>query len=118
MHGSMEVSQDQVVVCVVTCVPDRYILEQTTVCAQDMVSLGAHLPAAPVHGPCVVVLQPQLVLWEKVCAYVLQQLLLHGRRNTLIPILALWRVQVGVEISDQHQCGPLGPLADGRNGII
>ena len=45
-RGSTEATQDQVVVCVVTCVPDRHVLEQTTVYAQDVVGPGAHLLAA------------------------------------------------------------------------
>ena len=63
-HGSAESSQYQVVFRVVPCAPDRYILEQTTVCDQDVVVPGAHIPAAPVHGPCATILQLQLVMWE------------------------------------------------------
>ena len=100
-RGSIEEPQEQVVVCVVTCILERYVLEQTTVCAQDVVGPGAHLPAAPVNGPCAVVIKPRLVPWEKVAAHVLQALLHQGRCNTLVPIPDLWCGQVGVEIPDQ-----------------
>ena len=101
-NGYMEAPQDQAVVCVVPCVLDHYVLEQTTVCAHNVVGKGAHLPAAPVHGPCVAVLQPRLVLWEEVADHVLQYFLRHGRHNPLVLLPALWRGQVGIEIDD-HQ---------------
>ena len=74
-RGSTEAPQEQVVVCVVTCILEHYVLEQTTVYAQDVVGPGAQLPAAPVHGPCAVVIKPRLVPWEEVAAHVLQALL-------------------------------------------
>ena len=73
----MEAPEDQVVVCVVPCIPDRYIPEQTTVSAQYVVGLGAHLPAAPVHVPYAAVLKPRRVSWKEVAAHVLQYLLPH-----------------------------------------
>ena len=117
-RGSAEAPQYQVVVRVMPCVPACHVLEQTTVCAQDVVGPGAHLPAAPVHGPRSAVLQPRLVLWEEVSAHVLQYLLRHGRCNPLIPLPVLWRVQVSVEIADHQQRGPPGPLADGREDVL
>ena len=60
-RGSVEAPQDQVVVRVIPGIPERYILEQTNVCDEDVVSLGAHLPSAPVHSPCAAVLQPIIV---------------------------------------------------------
>ena len=60
----MESPQYQVVICVVPCVQDRSVLEQTTVCDQDVVGPVAHPPAATVHVPCAAVLQPWLVQWE------------------------------------------------------
>ena len=70
-HSYMEAPQDQVVFCIVSCLPDRYILEHMTVCAHDVVGPGAHLPDDPVHGPCAAVLQPWIVPWEEVAAHVL-----------------------------------------------
>ena len=93
-------------------------MEQTTVCAHDVVGPGAHLPAAPVHGLCMAVLQPRLVPWEEVSDRVIQALLLQDCCNPLILLPALWYSQLGVEISDHHNCGPLGPLADGRNNVL
>ena len=55
-RSSAEAPQDQVVVCVVPYVPDRYVLEHTAVCAQDLVGPGAHLLAALVHGPFAAIL--------------------------------------------------------------
>ena len=59
MRGSIEAPQDQVVLHVMPGVPDRYILEQTTVCAQYVVGPGAQLPAALVHGPSEAFIQLQ-----------------------------------------------------------
>ena len=98
-RGYAEAPQDQVVVRVVPCAPYFYFLEHTTVSAQDVVGLGAHLPAAPVHGPCAVVLQLRLVSWEEVAAYVFHSTLRHGLHNPLVPLLSLWCGQVGVEIT-------------------
>ena len=67
---------------------------------QDVVGPGAHLLAAPVHGPCADVLQPQLVTWEEVSAHFLQSLLFHVSRNPLVLIPALYCGQVSVEIVD------------------
>ena len=88
--GSAEEPQDQVVLCVVLHVLECYILEQTTVYAQDEVGPGAHLPPAPEHGPYAAILQPRLVPWEEVVAHVLQALLLQGCCNPLIPLPHIW----------------------------
>ena len=116
--GSVEAPQDQVVVCFVSHGPYRYVLEQMNVCAQDVVGLVAHLPVAPVHGPCAAILQPRLVPWEEVAAYVLRALLRQGCCNPLVPLLALWCVQVDVEISNHQQSGPPGPIADGCEDVL
>ena len=89
-RGTAEAPQDQAVVRVFPCIPDRYILEQTTVYAQYVVGLGVHLPSAPVHGPCLAILQTQLVLWEEVAARVLQALLRQVRFNPLVLPPSLW----------------------------
>ena len=68
----------QVVFCVMPSVPERYVLEQTTVCAQDLASPDKYLLVALVHGPRAPVLQPWLVPWEEVSAHVLQPILRHG----------------------------------------
>ena len=47
-----EAPQDQVVVGVVTGVPDVYILEHTTVCTKDVVHTGPHLLATMEHSTC------------------------------------------------------------------
>ena len=75
-YSSAKAPQDQVVIHVVPCVPDRYVLEQTTVYAHDVFGPGAHLPTASVHVSCAAVLQSRLVLLEEVSAHVLQALLL------------------------------------------
>ena len=106
----METRQDQVVIYVVLHVLYQYVLEQTTVCVQDVVGPVAHIPAALAHGPCVAILQLRLLPWEEVTAHVLQVLLLQGRCNPLIPLLAIWCGQVGVEITKHQQCAPRGPL--------
>ena len=64
--GSAEETQNQVMVCVVQCIPDRYVLEQTAVCAQDVVSTGEKLPSPEKHAPCPDVPQPRLAPWEEV----------------------------------------------------
>ena len=104
-RGSAEAPQDQVVVRVVTCILDRHVMEQMTVCSQDIAGPVAHLPDALVHLPCLDALQPRLVMWEEVSLHALQSLLHHGRHNPLVLLPDLWRGQVGVEISD-HQKRP------------
>ena len=103
--GSTEAPQDQVWVRVVPCVQYRYVLKQMIVCAQDVVGPGAHLPAAPVHGPCAAILQPRLVPWEEVAACALQALLHQVRCNPLTPLLSLWCNQIGVEIANHQKRG-------------
>ena len=83
-RGSAEATHDQLVFHVVLCVPDLHILEQTAECAQDVVSLGAYLLSALVHGPCPDVLQPRLVLWEEVYAHVLQTQFCHRLRHIFV----------------------------------
>ena len=100
-HVSAEEFQGQLVVCVMPCVLDLYVLEQTNVCDQDIIGPGAHIPAAPMHDPCTAVLQPRLLLREEVAAHVLQYLFCHGICNPLVPLPSLWCNQVGVEIYDQ-----------------
>ena len=75
--GSAEAPQDQVVVCVVSLVPDRYVLEQTIVYAQDVVVPRETIP------------QPWLVPCEEVFDYVLQALLFQVCCNPLVLLLAL-----------------------------
>ena len=64
-RGSAQAPQYQVMIRVVPCVPDRYVLEQ----------MGAHLPDAPVHGPFEIVLQLRLVPCEEVAPHDLQAFL-------------------------------------------
>ena len=73
-----------------------------TVCVHNVVGPGANLPAAPLHGPCAVILQPRLVPWEEVVNHVLHAFLRQGRCNYLVPLPALWCGKVSVEI-DNHQ---------------
>ena len=61
---------------------------------------------------------PAAPVQEEVSAHVLQYLLIHGRRITLIPLPALWSGQVRVEISDHQQRGPWGSVSDGRNNVL
>ena len=114
----METRQDQVVIYVVSHVPYRYVLEHTTVCVLDVVGPRAHIPVAPAHGPCGAILQPRIFPWEEVATHVLQVFLQQGRCNPLIPLLALWCGQVGVEIFEHQQCAPTGTLDDGRNNFL
>ena len=111
--GSAEAPQDQLVVRVVLRFLERYVLEQMNVYAQDEVGPGAHLPPAQVHGPCA-----EIVLWEEVDAHVFQSLLHQGCCNPLVPLSDLWCGKVGVEIADHQKSGPLGPLANGCDGIL
>ena len=83
---SAEAHQYQVVVRVVSHVPNHNVLEQTTLFAQDAVSLGVHHPAAPVHGLCTAILQLRHVPWEEMAGHVLQDLLLQTFYNTLVPV--------------------------------
>ena len=42
LGGAIETPQNNVMLCVVSRVPDRYVLEQTSVCTKDLVHLGPH----------------------------------------------------------------------------
>ena len=116
--GSAEATQNQVVVYAVLCVPDGHIMEQTTVCAQDLFGLWAQLPVSAEHAPRPAIPQTWLVPWEEFSAHVLEPRYGHVCQNILIPLSALWRWQLGVEISSHHQHGPPGPLGDGHNDVI
>ena len=104
--GSTDSPQDHVVVCVVSHVPDRYVLEQMTVCVHDVAGPGAHNLATPADGPYVENLQPRLVTWEELASHVLQVFFFQVHCNPLVLVLALWCGQVGVEISKHEQCTP------------
>ena len=112
-HASAKAPQYQVIICVVPCVPDRYVLEQTTVCAQDVVGPGEHLLAA-----CAAVLQPRLVLWEEVADHVLQAFLRQDRSNPPVPLPDLRCSQVSVKIADHQHRAPPGLLANGCNDVL
>ena len=56
-RGSTEATQNQVMVCVVTYVPDQHVLEKTKVFYQDLVNPGLQL--LHVSGP-----QPLPVPWK------------------------------------------------------
>ena len=60
----MEKTQNQAVVCVVPCIPDRHVLEHTTVFAQYVVSLGVHLSSTAKSYPHLPIPQPRLAPWE------------------------------------------------------
>ena len=91
---------------------------QATVCAQDVVGPGAHIPDVLVHVPCAAILQTWIVPWDEGATNVLQAFLCQGYFNPLVPIPDQWCVQVGVEIADHHQRGPLGPIDNGRNDVL
>ena len=65
----MEATHYQVMVRVVSCVPDFQVLEQTNVCAQDVIGLVSHLLSTSLLGPCMAVLKPRLMQWEEVSAH-------------------------------------------------
>ena len=99
-------------------VPECHILEQNTVCAQDVVSPGALLPLSSVHVPCPSVLKPRLVLREEVDDHVLYPLFFHRFHNLLFPRLDLWRGHVDVDITNYKQRDPSGMLSDGHNNVL
>ena len=100
------------------CVQDHHVMEQMTVCDQDAVGPGEHLLASTAHAPRPPVLQPRFLPWEEVPAQIFQARHGHGRRNLLIPRPPLWRCKVGVKIADHQYHRPLGPLSDGREGVL
>ena len=113
-----EAPQDQVMVCVVLCIPERHVLEQTTVCAHYVVGPGEHLPSSTANAPHPAVLQPQLLLWEEVSAHVFQPCRCQGCHNLLVPCPPLWCYQVSVKITGHQQCVPLRPLTGGRDDVL
>ena len=77
-HGSTDATQDQVMVCAGPCVSDRHVLEQTMVCAQNVVGPVVQLPYSAENALCLAVLQPWLVSWEEVPIRVLKPCRGHG----------------------------------------
>ena len=90
-RSSTDATHNQVVVCVMSCVPYHQVMEQATIYAHDLVGPGAHLPTALVHGPCPAVLQPRLLPWEEVSAHVLQTQFCHRLRHLFVRRPALRR---------------------------
>ena len=111
-RGAMEATQDQLAVCVVPYVPDCYALEQTTFCAQDVVSPGAHLPPPTEHAPHLPVPQPRLTLWEEMGAHVLQTCGSEFHSDLFVTHVLFWRHQFGIEVFGHQQLCPTGPLAE------
>ena len=105
----MEATQNQILECVVPCIPDRHVLEQTTICAHDLVGTGAHLTAPADHVPCTPSPQPRLALWEEMRTHVLQACCGKGRRNHLVTCVSLWNCQSGIEVAS-NQWLQLRPL--------
>ena len=88
-RGSVEATQNQVVLYVVPCVLDRHVLEQTTVCAQDVVGTGAQLLYPAEYALCPSIPQSQLAMWEEVPTHVLKTRREQVRRDIFIPCLDL-----------------------------
>ena len=88
-HGSAEGTHNHIVVCFVPCILDCHILEQMTVCSEDVVGPGAHLPAPAEHATHPSVPQPQLAPWEEMRTHVLQAHPVKGRHDCSIPCVSL-----------------------------
>ena len=69
---SMEASHDQVMVCVVTGILDRNILEQTSVHPKDVVRLGTHLLATIDNDPRPAVPVPRYLMGEELLCHIFQ----------------------------------------------
>ena len=117
-RGATEATQYQVMVIFVTCVPYRHVLEQTTVCAQDVTVPGSHVLSSAAHAPNPAILQKKLVSWEYVSSNVFKTRHGKGCLNILIPLPSLWCCKVGVKISGHQHRAPLGPLADVRDDVL
>ena len=116
--STIEAPQHQVIVRVVPCIPNRQVIGQMTVYAQDLVGPGAHLLSYVEHAPRLAVLQPRLVSWEEVTSHVFQPLCGQGCLNLLFQRSSLLICQLGVKVSGNQQCAPPGPLADGCNDVL
>ena len=105
-------------VCIVPFIPDRHVLYHTIVYAQNVVSLGMHLPTPSFHDPRPSVPQPRLAWWEEMRTYVLQARRGKGLRNLLVPSVSLCQRQVGVEFTGHQQILLMGLLVDGPDDFI
>ena len=116
--GSAEATQNQVVVCVVMCVLDCHVLDQTMVYAQDVVGMGVHLLSPAEHAPHITVLQPGLSPWGEVPTHNLKTCCGHVCCDILVPRSSLWRCQFAVDITGHQQRGLAEMLDDGCNNAI
>ena len=59
-----EAPQDQVIILVVPGVPDGNILEQTTVCTNDVLHLGLNFPPVKENATRLTIFSPSKAAWE------------------------------------------------------
>ena len=84
-------------------VPYGHIPEETTICSQDAVHLGPHLPSQPYHAPCPPVPAPWAPSWEEVGRHVIQSCRRQCRHYLLLPLISLWLFQVCIEVPCHQQ---------------
>ena len=94
-------------------VPDGHVLEQSVICSKDVVHPGTDLSSVPLNSPCTTNLQLRLMTWEEVQSHVYQTCRRELVRNSHHPWCDFWIHQVGIEIADQQELGPVRLIPDG-----
>ena len=92
--NAVEAPYKQIVVHVVTGVPDRDILEQMTVFPQDVFRPGPHLLVVAEYAPLSDIPHLVEVTGEEMCHHIIQTLHHHRRCNGLVAFLSIWGFQI------------------------
>ena len=100
-----EAPKDQVVVGVVTGVPDGQILKQTVLQINDVLRPGPHHFSTADHDPCLAVPIPQHFVREEVLNHVLKTFLCHCCRYRLVVLVAVRRLQICIEYLSHEKIG-------------
>ena len=100
-------TQDHVMDQVVSWVPDRHVLEQSTICSKDEIRPGPDLLSIPPNAPYVPILQPRLTLWDEVQAHVLYPRRRKLAHNGITPWCAFLLCKIGIEVAGQQDIGPI-----------
>ena len=100
---------------VVQGVPNRYILEQTTVYYENIVRLGPHLSSLSAHAPHPSTPRLGFAVWEEVICHVFDPNSRHSFRNILLVGFSFWFFHIGIKAASlNHQvCCPAEVMSNG-----
>ena len=89
MGRYIEAPQDYLMVHVLHGVQYIYVLEQMTICTENVIRPVPHLPVLPEHALSLTIPLPWDAAWEEVTVYVLQERIFYRLCNNLIPYVPL-----------------------------